>query len=179
MKYTALLALVVCLSAPAATVRENEELGITEVNLEALEQAFDLDGARGLEKKPGACGEIKLTDAQTQSLKKAFIGHKKAQIQSQADLKIGGSDYLVAVMDTKGTKQAADTASTALGGAVAKMATNHMGFANEVLFDILTPDQRRPALMCMHQFHKAMAAAKLKKLCAPKPAPAPTPSPKP
>ena len=173
MKHFSFLILAFCLSASASTpVTESDALQIDELNLVALEQALNLESTWDEASLKGACGEIKLTDAQKTSLKAAFIGHKKAQIQGQADLKIAKLEYLVALTTAPGTKVSAETASTALGSAVAKMATNHLGFANEILFDILGPDQRKPALICMAQLHKHMKTAKLKKQCkALKPAP--------
>ncbi len=173
MKYALLMFLSFAVAAVAAPISEQEDLGVSELNLEALEMSFDLDDARANQwhHHAGACGEIKLTDAQKDSLKIAFVGHKKAQIQSDAALKIARIDYILSLTDTKGTKTTAETASTAFGAAKAKISTNHMAFANEILFDILTADQRKPALVCMHQIHEHMKAAKLKKACAQKPKP--------
>jgi len=182
MKYAMLMFLSFAVAAVAAPISDDESAGISELNLEALEMAFDLDNAR-VDQWDAAhpCGDIKLTDAQKASLKAAFVGYKKAQIQSQANLKIARIDYIMSLSDTKGTKTTAETAATAFGGAKAKISANHLGFANEILFDILTADQRKPALVCMHHFHKHMKAMKLKKLCAHKPHqhPHPKPHPKP
>lgn len=164
MKYATFLLLAFSLSAVA--VPNMEELGVPEVDMDALEQALSLDEAQEYSwDKPAGCADIKLTDAQKQSLKTAFEGHKKAKAANLAALKTAGTDYVKSLTDTKGTKQTAETASTALGGAMAKLVTNHMGLANEILFDILTPDQRQPALVCMHRLHQHMKAMKLKKLC--------------
>lgn len=187
MKQLFALAAAFSLSAPAFATSPGE------IDLALLEQALTVENTWDHHAAlKGSCGEIKLTDEQKASLKTLFIGHKKAQIQAQANLKIAGLDYLVALTDSKGSKQTAETAAATLGAAKTKLATNHLGLAHEILFDVLAGDQRRPALTCMHQLHKAMKDAKQKKACAalikkpapkipqpinPKPMPKPTPKP--
>ncbi len=136
-----------------------------EVDMEALEQAFNLD------KKPvqiagdHPCAKLALTDAQIADLKKAFIALKRATIQDKADLAIAKLDYFVALSDTKSSKAVATTTSEALSTAVGAMVKAHLAFVNDVVFDILTVDQREPALGCMAFMHHMNEAMKLKKAC--------------
>ncbi len=166
MKYLFVTAIAFCLSA-SNVFAENPDPG--GIDLQALEQAFAIENTWAKKEIKGPCGEIHLTDAQKATLKTAFLNHKKATIQSEAALKVAGLDYILALTDGAATRATADTAAGNLATAKAKIGTNHMNFGHEVLFDIISADQRTPALKCMHQIHEHMKAAKLKQACSKKP----------
>ncbi len=155
-----------------------------EFDIEALEKAFNLDGKTDLllNAPSHPCAQIKLTPDQHIGLKKAFIAFKRASIQDKADLDIAKLDYMVTLADTGSTKSLATTHSDALATAVADMTKSHLGFVNEIVYDVLTVDQREPALQCMAFMHHMNAMMKLKKECEkfrgshkPQPKPGPTP----
>jgi Spy/CpxP family protein refolding chaperone len=164
-------AVAIGLSASAfSPVKTSSDLDITGIDLSDLEQAFNLDQTADEEKeKAGHCKELKLTDAQKQSIKTALIAHKKANIQTEAELKTARLDYFVALMEVPGAKGTAETAATAVSTAVGKFVNGHLAFANQIFFEILTPEQRKPGLACAHQYKVAAHAAKIKKLCEKKP----------
>lgn len=164
MKYL-LMAVAFCLSSTNVFAENPDPV----LDLDALEQAFAVENTWAHKEIKGPCGEIHLTDAQKATLKTAFLNHKKASITAEAAQKVAGLDYILALTDGAATRQTADTAAGNLAASRAKIATNHMNFGHEVLFDIITVDQRKPALICMHQMHEHMKAAKLKKACTAKP----------
>lgn len=152
-----------------------------EFDIEALEGAFNLDGKMGTMAVGHPCGQIKLTKDQHVALKKAFIAFKRASIQDKADLDIAKLDYLVTLADTASTKGAATTNSDALATAVSDMTKSHLNFVNGIVYDVLTVDQREPALQCMAFMHHMNMMMKMKKACEKfnhhnKPKPDPIPS---
>jgi len=166
MKIATLAAFAVGISAFAfSPIRNAHDLKVTGIDLNTLERAFDLDSTVDEEKKPGPCQQMKITEAQKASLKTAFIAHKKAQIQIEAELKTAGLDYFVALGEIPGAKGSAEKASTALSGSVGKMVNGHLAFANQIFFDILTPEQRKPALQCAKLIMEHHKKEKIKKLC--------------
>jgi len=113
----------------------------------------------------GHCQDINVTEAQKEKIETGIVTLIKANIQLKADLKIAGLDYMVSIFSKNGTKALAETASTAMGVSVQKMVLSHLNFANEVLFDILNTDQRKPAAMCMAHMRRMMEIHKLKEMC--------------
>lgn len=139
-----------------------------EFDIEALEGAFNLDGNSDAISTMAAghpCGQIKLTKDQNDALKKAFIAFKRASIQDKADLDIAKLDYMVTLADSASTKGAATTNSDALATAVSDMTKSQLNFVNGIVYDVLTVDQRQPALQCMAFMHHMIAMMKMKKAC--------------
>ncbi len=162
----------------------NMDSAAAEFDIEALEGAFNLDGKMVPMAPAHPCSQIKLTPDQNDALKKAFVAFKRASIQDKADLDIAKLDYLVTLSDTKSTKGAATTNSDALATAIADMTKSHLNFVNGIVYDVLTVDQREPALHCMAVMHHMNAMMKLKKACDkfnhhPRPNPKPAPKPEP
>ncbi len=133
-----------------------------QFNLQALEGALtgETENLRG-----APCSDLNLTDEQKQAIGSAFIAHKKATIQDEADFKIAQIDYIVALMDTTGDKAKADAAAAALATTTSATVSAHLGFVNELLFTVLTLEQRRPALKCMKAMKDHMKHHHLKKMC--------------
>lgn len=136
-----------------------------EFDLEAFESAFNLESKKPSYAPEHPCAQVKLTADQHVLLKKAFLKLKRTLIQDKADLDIAKLDYMVALSDKASTKAAATTASDTLAAAVGDITKTQFSFVNDVVFDILTNDQREPALACMAFMHHVGMQMKLKKMC--------------
>ena len=78
----------------------------------------------------------------------------RSEIQLKTDLKLAFMDYGHTVMDKTSDKAAADASAAKITDAVTKLAQGHLALSNNILYDIVTPDQRAKTYECMIALHK-------------------------
>jgi hypothetical protein len=148
--------------ATAAITQEIETLGAalgtpheTSENTEVAEGSNPASAMRR-----GPCKRITLDDTQKAALRTALYEHKKERISIRAEVKTTHLTYAHTVSSSTSTRAEAEAAGAALTAAVGKGATSKMEFANKVLYDILTAEQRPAGYKCMkwlarhHRHHR-------------------------
>lgn len=134
---------------------------------------------------PKACEDAKVTDDQKTKIREAVYQSETTKAQLEANLKVAFLNYGHTLADSTSTLTAAQTAEATLTDSISKMATNRIDLKNNILYNILTADQRRPALACMMWMERMRMERKLDEICAihngynPPPGPHPGPGPKP
>ena len=104
--------------------------------------------------KGGACSQIKATDAQKTALKAAFQQFEASKKTLEANAKTAHMNYFKLVSDAKADFATAQAAATAVSNTVSDMMAAKLAFKTQVLFQILTPEQRGPAIKCEMQHRK-------------------------
>lgn len=114
----------------------------------------DDDKKDDMKKMPQACTDAAITDDQKTKIKEAIFNNKRDKVQLEANLKIAFMNYAHTVMDKTSDMAAAQTASAAITDAIHKMADSHLGLGNDILYNLVTPDQRAKTFECMVALHK-------------------------
>lgn len=96
----------------------------------------------------GPCSQIKLTDAEKASLKTARANYQTANAPLKAAVKAARQGYFKMATDPKTASADALTSSQALADSMSKMQATRLQFQTEVLFNVLTQEQRKPYLQC-------------------------------
>ena len=115
--------------------------------------------------KTNPCSQIKLTDAQKTQIKAARANFETANAPLKAAIKTARSNYYKMAVDPKSDSALAATSSQAVTSAVTKELDARQTLKTEVLFNVLTQEQRGPFLKCQalrkkfrrghHQHHTA------------------------
>lgn len=105
-------------------------------------------------KMPQACTDAAFTDDEKTKIQDAVYTSMKDQIQLQANLKIAAMTYAHTVVDKTTDLTAAQTASTALTDAITKLSDAHLALGNDILYNIVTADQRANTFKCLMALHK-------------------------
>ena len=108
---------------------------------------------------PKVCDDVKLDDTQKTQIHDAYYAFAKQKNTLAAEVKNAALDVRHTYMSATSTKDDATAANTAL-----KTALNNLGdavgaFSANVFFDILKPEQRAPAWMCIEAMKKAKSKA--------------------
>jgi len=103
---------------------------------------------------PKACTDAAITDAQKASIETAVYDAEVVRIRDSAELKVAKMEYARAAMDSASDKAAADAASAKIVDGVHKLVANHLALSTKVLYDLVTPAQRRNTFMCIMAMHK-------------------------
>ncbi len=106
--------------------------------------------------KTGPCSQINLTDAQKAQIKDAFGSFETAKVTLQANVKLARMAYYKAISTPATDVATAQAAAGAVTDAISRAISARLGFKTQVLFQIMTADQRIPALKCeaMHRKHR-------------------------
>jgi hypothetical protein len=103
---------------------------------------------------PKACTDAAITDAQKTAIESAVYDAELMRIRDTAEFNVAQRGYAHTVMDMATDKAAADAASAKIVDGVHKLVANHLTLANKVLYDLVTPAQRKNTFMCIMAMHK-------------------------
>ncbi len=122
---------------------------------------------------PPPCAKVNPSDAQKVQLQGAFFQHRKDMVTLDANMKLAMLDFESLVHDSTADGNAADTASQKIAAALGAIAASKAALDSNVLFKIMTPEQREPAFECQQIMHEIMMRHKLAEACASLPPPPP------
>jgi hypothetical protein len=130
---------------------------------DAAQQSVSLPAQQGVNSfdaamKAGPCAAVKLTDAQKAQIKTAMTNFKAANTPLLAAVKAARAAFSANVADSKADLATAQTTTAALATAQAAEQSARLTLKTEILFSVLTPDQRKPALACERLIQRRMAA---------------------
>jgi LTXXQ motif family protein len=109
---------------------------------------MDMQVDAGAPAKASPCAQIKLTDAQKAQIKAGAANYKKAAKVLFAKVKADKAAFEKVAVNKASTVPAAQAASQALSTDMAQVFATKQAFRAEVLFQVLTADQRAPAIAC-------------------------------
>lgn len=95
------------------------------------------------------CKKVNLTDEQKAAIDTAHTAFKKNMVQLKADAKTAFINYEESVSNVATVRADADAAATAINDAVGKVVAAKTAHVTAVLYDILQPEQRGPAIDCL------------------------------
>lgn len=106
--------------------------------------------------KAGPCSQIKATEAQKAAMKKAFQEFQTSAKGLRASAKAAHMQYFKLVSEPKVDVATAQAAANDVATSAAHLMAARLNFKTQVLFQILTPEQRGPAMKCemQHRKHK-------------------------
>lgn len=102
------------------------------------------------------CHQMNLTDTQKTAIHETLMKAKREAITTGATLKLAKMDYEALLVSTTADAAAADAASAKIMEAKTKLMNNKMAAKNNILFTILTAEQRPTAVKCMKLMHRMM-----------------------
>ena len=114
----------------------------------------DNDKKDHMKNMPQACTDAAITDDQKTKIKEAIFNNKRDRVQLEANLKVAFMNYAQTVMDKTSDMTAAQTTSAAITDAIHKMADSHLALGNDILYNLVTPDQRAKTFECIVALHK-------------------------
>jgi len=103
---------------------------------------------------PKSCVDANITEDQKAAIYGAVLDAKKQKIQVMADLKIALLDYSRAAMDKNSDKGAAEAAGGRMVDSVNKLASGGVALGTKVLYELVTPDQRKNTFLCIVKLHQ-------------------------
>jgi Spy/CpxP family protein refolding chaperone len=106
------------------------------------------------DKKQGPCGKVDLDEAQKAQVRDAVFASEKNKITLKASLQEAILSYKELVVNPSTTVDEANTASTAINTAKSTLGANRSELKNQILFSILRPEQRKPAIACFRFIRK-------------------------
>lgn len=118
--------------------------------MNALATTFQLDVATPSDwnmEMPAACSDVKLTKDQESKLISSFLDFAKTATQLAADAKIAGIDYVKSLIGSD--RGATMKTQTTVEAKIPPLVTSVLTFVSSSFQDILTPEQRLPALKCL------------------------------
>jgi Spy/CpxP family protein refolding chaperone len=98
---------------------------------------------------PDSCKQVKLTEEQQTSLRDAFFDFNKAKKPLRKDVKTAFKEMKNTFSSATSTREDAVASQVNTGAKVTALAKLMGDFHLKVFFDILTPEQREPAMRCM------------------------------
>lgn len=120
----------------------DEEVTSMERALNATEE----DSSLGHDK---ICAEVKLTDEQKATLHNAGFEFKKSMVTLKGNVKIAGMTYEHTLSSGATARADGDAAAAAVNDSIAKLVAAKTAFGSSVFYDILTAEQRAPAMACL------------------------------
>lgn len=96
-----------------------------------------------------ACMEVKLTDEQKAKIRPEFFANRKAVITAVSNLRLARLDFLQAVLDPASPHPDIAKMTEYVSKNVSDAAASRTSFKGKLFFNILTPEQRTPALKCL------------------------------
>lgn len=102
-----------------------------------------------------ACKRLDLTAEQKETLRQSIVSYVKEKIRLEAKIKTAKIDYASEVFKVDGDRATALNAGSTLVDAKSELVAGKVNFATTVLFDILTPEQRKDGFICMKQMAHA------------------------
>jgi len=99
---------------------------------------------------PAACREIKPTDAQKAAIRDALVQHRRDGIALAAALKTAHLDLATTLANPSSTREQANAAATKVSEALGDVAEARSSLKLDILYNVLTTEQREPALKCLH-----------------------------
>jgi len=105
-------------------------------------------------KMPQACKDANFTEDQKAKIKDAIYQNMRDKVQLDANLKLAFMTYAHTVMDKNSMKTDGETAAAGITDAVTKLTQSHLSLSNNIMYDIVTPDQREDAFKCVIALHK-------------------------
>lgn len=127
---------------------------------------------------PASCTAVNLDATQQASLKQAYFDFAKQKNTLGAIAKNAWLDVRHTFMSKDSTKDDGTNALTASKTAMGNLGDAMGALSLKVFYDILKPEQRESAWMCMTDLAKMRKQKMLREMCANLP-PAPTPTPAP
>lgn len=103
---------------------------------------------------PQACKDANITEDQKTQIKDAIYKNMRDEVQLKANLKLAFMHYGHTVMDKNSAKTDGETSGNGIVDAITKLAQGHLALSNNILYDIVTPDQRAKTYECMMELHK-------------------------
>jgi Spy/CpxP family protein refolding chaperone len=202
MKWTFLVSVLAAGTfAHAADSVENLDLStVSQSPLQLIDLLAPQHGGPGGHAMPQACADAAITPDQHKSIMDAVYAAERERVKTQADLKLAIMDYMHTVSDEKSVAADGDKAGAMITDGVTKMVAAKVALKNNIIYTILTPEQRTKAVQCMMIMDRVEMHKKLEKMCkmlpsnpghggghgghhgpqpSPTPAPEPTPGPAP
>jgi Spy/CpxP family protein refolding chaperone len=103
--------------------------------------------------KEGPCADMKLTKEEKAKIKEAYFKFKESKIDLESNLKRADLNEEKVSADAESDFAAAEAASAAKMEAIGKLMQADHSFRNNVLYNILKPEQRSAARACWRQEH--------------------------
>ncbi|QDK46150.1 hypothetical protein DOM22_13755 [Bdellovibrio sp. ZAP7] len=98
---------------------------------------------------PDSCKQVDLTAEQQTALKNAFLDFTAAKRPLRRDVKMAYRDMKRVFSSSTSTREDAIASQANVGAKVTAMGKLMGDFHLKVFFDILTPEQRDPAMRCL------------------------------
>lgn len=95
------------------------------------------------------CKKANISETQKSTLRQARVDFRKKMTLLRAQVEVARIDYRQALTLETATIESANAAADILATAKANVFANRRVFMNKVMFEIATPEQRRPLLKCM------------------------------
>jgi hypothetical protein len=121
------------------------DMAMTEDN----EMSFATDPSNEAAMVRETCNKVGLAPEQKEALRTHCFNTKSKKADAAAGVKKAKIEYMRALTDPSGDKGKAEATSQALINAKSALCSLKTGAMNVVLYDILKPEQRQPALQCM------------------------------
>lgn len=112
------------------------------------------------------CAEVTLDDVQKMALKQAQYDYMKQKNLLDATTRNAWMDYVHTLADSASTKDQGVTAATVVRDSMTASGNAKSDFEIKLFFEILKPEQREPALVCIMKSMKQKMQDELKKKCA-------------
>lgn len=156
-------------AAPSSVSTKIDEANLVAefqtLNVDSLDGILGADELRAEGKVPESCAKLNPTDAQKQSYQDAVYESTKKRNLLQAQVKNARLDWMKNAISSSGTAAVSDTATKVSVTAMTELIQNKMELANTILFTILTPEQRQPAIECMKSLHKQKMHKRMANRC--------------
>ncbi|WP_413584722.1 Spy/CpxP family protein refolding chaperone [Bdellovibrio sp. HCB274] len=98
---------------------------------------------------PDSCKQVKLTDQQQMDLRNAYLDFNTQKKPMRMDLKRSKREMKRVFTSSTSTKDDAIAAQADVGSKMMALGKLMGDFSLKVFFDILTPEQRDPAMRCL------------------------------
>ena len=134
-----------------------ERTKLLENEVDTLLSVFGMDdGEEPAPRDEGPCSLINITEPQKTAIKDALFAFKKAAIQTEADVKLAYLGYEEAVFSDAPETTQVEESSKSFSEGIEKLVESKMNLKTNILFTILTAEQRKPADLCIKLMHKRM-----------------------
>ncbi len=139
MKRFTQLAVIAAFVTPVFAHADQAELTITMVDSMVYAKAD----------APDSCKQVKLTDEQQTSLRGAYFDFVKAKKPLRKDVKMAMKDMKRVFSSSTSTREDAVASEANVAAKLTALGKLMGDFHLQVFFDILTPEQRDPAMRCL------------------------------
>lgn len=140
--------------AHAADVQA-EEISAFAMDPQEVLEALSVDrDERRTTQPPKACQDAAIRDDQKAAIESAVLDAKREKIKVKADLKVAMMDYARSATDPNSDKATAEAAAGKIVEGVNKLASGQVGLATRILYDLVTPEQRKNTFLCLVELHK-------------------------